>query len=111
MVKVCVHHPLNPEKSRKCIDRKIHDDDDISELDVPFSGDLLKFGYALASLRSARVISVNDARSVYEEVKRRQEEIVNKLNQAPWIIPTPSEWAPLNPNDPRISEIYIKYRD
>ena len=111
MLRVCVHHPFNPEKSKKCINRKMHNDDDISELDVPFSGDLLKFSYALASLRSAGVISVNDARRVYEDVKRRQEEIVNKLNQAPWIIPTPSEWAPLNPIDPRISEIYIKYKD
>ena len=121
MFKVCIHHPLNPEESKKCIGRKTHNREDISELDIPFSGDLRKFDYALKSLGGVGVISFEDGRAVYERTKRKQEEMANAINQKIWLAATETPLSdlggrsvrrdPIDLNDPRIAEINIKYRD
>ena len=121
MIKVCIHHPLNPLESKKCIGRRTHDSGDISELIIPFSGDLRKLDYALAGLGSDGVISFEDARAVYERVKRNQDEMVDAINRKIWTASNESSlsdpgWRshrqdPLDLSDPRIAEINIKYRD
>ena len=121
MIKVCIHHPLNPLESKKCIGRRTHDSGDISKLNIPFSEDLRKFDYALAGLGGAGVISFEDARAVYERVKRNREEMMNTINQKIWFSATETPLSdlggrsvrrdPIDLSDPRISEINIKYRD
>ena len=38
MLIVCVHYPLDPHMSRKCINRVEHEFDQVSELTIPFTG-------------------------------------------------------------------------
>ena len=111
MVMVCIHHPLNPKIAKQCIELGVHDPRAVTELELPFSTDKLMFHYALESMSDAGQLTKEEGQEVFETVKRKQDEMINKINQARWVIPTSSERDPLNLNDPRISEINIKYRD
>ena len=111
MIKVCIHYPLNPDASKKCMELSDHEPRNVTELELPFLTDKVMFYYALERMSNAGQLTKEEGHEVFETVKRKQDEMINKINQAPWVLPTPSERDPLNLNDPRISEINIKYRD
>ena len=68
-VQVCVHHPLNPKKSKKCIERGGHMARWITELDLPFSQDLNLTAWSLNNLALAGDISDDDIKTIYQTVK------------------------------------------
>jgi len=55
-VQVCVHHPLNPEESKKCIALSGHLDDWVGDIDLPFTEDLTREEWILAVMSLGRDI-------------------------------------------------------
>ena len=47
MLIVCVHYPLDPQMSKKCIARIEHEFDQVSELVIPFTGSSQAFNKAV----------------------------------------------------------------
>ena len=106
MIKVCIHYPLNPDSSMRCMGLIGHDAADISELEIPFSGDLRKFDLVLAKLGSSGLIDRNDARRIYEEVEREREKQRVIADEGLRFIPVDKLIS-----TQKIAEINIKYRD
>ena len=68
-VQVCVHHPLNPKWSKKCIEVGGHMGHWITELDLPFVEDLNLAAWSLANMASNDDISDEDVKPLYDEIK------------------------------------------
>ena len=131
MIKVCVHHPLNPEKSKKCMGFHHHPKNWTTYTELPFSKDVSVFEGALRNMARDGDISDSDRGELWEEAKTKLDERVvyervkreKKVQQAiideglrfiPMEEPTLFDLGGRNQldlNDPRIDEITIKYRD
>ena len=119
MVMVCVHHPLNPEKSKKCMRLHTHPKNWTTYTELPFSKDVSVFEGALRNMASDGDISDSDVEKLFDEAKTKFDE--KALSQKLFAFPTepiqisnevtPDQKDRLNLNDPRIAEIHIKYRD
>ena len=119
MIKVCVHHPLNPEKSKKCMGFHHHPKNWTTYTELPFSKDVSVFEGALRNMASDGDISDSDVEKLFDEAKTKFDE--KALSQKLFAFPTepiqisnevtPDQKDRLNLNDPRIAEIHIKYRD
>lgn len=106
MVRVCVHHPLNPAMSKTCMAHEDHNSEDISELEIPFSEDLHTFTLVLAKLSSSGLIISQDALSVYEQVEREKKASSVNTNEDRQFISVERLISA-----GQIAEIHIKYRD
>lgn len=53
-IQVCVHHPLNPKRSKKCIELSGHLDSWVSDIELPFTEDLSweEWAFAVMTLGS-----------------------------------------------------------
>ena len=71
MLRVCVHHPLNPELSKECLRDKTHMTDWITTLEFPFPDNRSMADRALNNLLTGGVISEGDREEVYDAVKNR----------------------------------------
>lgn len=76
-VQVCVHHPLNPKKSKKCIERLAHMGHWITELDLPFVEDLNLTAWSLTNMALEDDISNEDIKPLYDEIKN---EVLSKYD-------------------------------
>jgi len=118
MVKVCIHHPVNPEKSKTCMENMIHDASRISDLVIPFADEPHSISLALNYMIEDGSLSEAGRREIYDEIEQGIRDRIEaarqiKLTHNIWI-PTEAANGPttcLNLNDPRIAEIHIKYRD
>lgn len=114
MVKVCIHHPLNPEKSNLCVKLRAHEIKETTDLVFPFSDDPDQTDLALSNLVKEKQLSHAGSRKIYEEIKREAlEKLQQEFRHPIWTIPEAPTISNngLNLNDPRIAEINIKYRD
>ena len=118
MIKVCVHHPLNPEKSKKCMGFHHHPKNWTTYTELPFSKDVSVFEGALRNMARDGDISDSDVEKLFDEAKTKFDgDLAKKLFAAsthPLLISSdvpPHRAESVNLNDPRISEIHIKYRD
>ena len=121
MVRVCVHHPLNPEKSKMCMKLVGHRPNWIANLELPFLNDKNVFDHALINLTTEDLVDREEALEAFEKAKREREKMVDTINQKIWLSATETTlsdpgWRshrrdPIDLSDPRISEINIKYRD
>ena len=68
-VQVCVHYPLNPKKSKKCIELGGHMGHWITELDLPFFEDLNLAAWSLTNMALVDDISDEDVTTFYDEIK------------------------------------------
>ena len=68
-VQVCVHHPLNPKWSKKCIKLNGHMGHWITELDLPFFEDLNLAAWALTNMALVDDISDEDVTTFYDGIK------------------------------------------
>ena len=68
-VQVCVHHPLNPKKSKACIEHLAHMGHWITELDLPFVEDLNLTAWSLTNMALEDDISLEDIKPLYDEIK------------------------------------------
>lgn len=119
MVQVCIHHPLNPEESKKCMGQHTHAKNWVTHIDLPFSKDVSLFEGALRNMAADGVIADHDRGELWEEAKTKFDK--KALSQKLFAFPTepiqisnevtPDQKDRLNLNDPRIAEINIKYRD
>ena len=69
MVRVCIHHPLNPEKSKKCMTLRDHQENWVTELQLPFLDDPGMISWALRNMSFDGDISDVAQRAIYEQVK------------------------------------------
>ena len=76
-VQVCVHHPLNPKKSKECIDLDGHMARWITELDLPFAQDLNLTAWSLTNMALEDDISNEDIKPLYDEIKN---EVLSKYD-------------------------------
>ena len=119
MVMVCVHHPLNPEKSKMCMGQHTHAKNWVVYMDLPFSKDMSLFEGALRNMAADGVIADSDRGELLEEAKTEfdKKALSGKLFAFPTEpiqisnAVTPDQKDRLNLSDPRISEINIKYRN
>ena len=68
-VQVCVHHPLNPKWSKKCIKLNGHMGHWITELDLPFVDDLNLAAWSLTNMALVDDISDEDVTTFYDGIK------------------------------------------
>lgn len=68
-VQVCVHYPLNPKKSKKCIELGGHMGHWITELDLPFGEDLNLAAWSLTNMALVDDISDEDVTTFYDGIK------------------------------------------
>lgn len=68
-VQVCVHYPLNPKKSKKCIELGGHMGHWITELDLPFFEDLNLAAWSLTNMALVDDISDEDVTTFYDGIK------------------------------------------
>ena len=68
-VQVCTHHPLNPKKSKACIERLAHMGHWITELDLPFVDDLNLAAWSLTNMALSDDISDEDVTTFYDGIK------------------------------------------
>lgn len=68
-VQVCVHHPLNPKKSKECIEFGGHMGQWITELDLPFVEDLNLAAWSLTNMALSDDISDDAKAAIYKAVK------------------------------------------
>lgn len=115
MLRVCVHHPLNPEESKKCMGQHAHAKNWVTHIDLPFSKDASLFAGALRNMAADGVIADHDRGELWEEAKTKLDQ---RLRFIPMEEPTLLDLGgrsvrknQLDLNDPRIAEINIKYRD
>ena len=119
MIKVCVHHPLNPEKSKKCMGFHHHPKNWTTYTELPFSKDVSVFEGALRNMARDGDISDSDVEKLFDKAKTKFDgdlysqifaahtgPIISSLIDEP-----PRQTESINLNDPRIAEINIKYRD
>ena len=132
MVMVCVHHPLNPEKSKMCMKLVGHRPNWIANLELPFLNDKNVFDHALINLTAEDLVDREEGLEAFEKAKREREELIKRIDEKeaqrvladegmrfiPMKEPTLSDLGGrsvrknlLDLNDPRIAEINIKYRD
>lgn len=124
-VEVCIHHPLNPEMTKQCIGLRGHLSHWVTQLELPFSSDKKMFDQVLYEMTSEGSISHEDAGDLFKEASEKinQQEKLDKEALAKKLFATsthpllissdvpPHRAESVNLNDPRISEINIKYRD
>lgn len=67
-VQVCVHHPLNPKKSKRCIELIGHFGQWITELDLPFVDELNLAAWSLTNMALDDDISDDDIPKIYDEI-------------------------------------------
>lgn len=118
MVKVCIHHPVNPEKANLCVRLQAHEPKDTTDLVLPFSDDPDQLSLALDNMVKDRIISANGRREIRYQIEQGRRDRLEaarrmKLTHHIWSLPEPPvvQTNDLNLNDPRIKEIIIKYRD
>ena len=123
MIKVCVHHPLNPEKSKKCMGFHHHPKNWTTYTELPFSKDVSVFEGALRNMARDGDISDSDVEKLFDETKTKFDgDLYSQIFAAHTgpILSSPiiSDLGGrtvrpnhLDLNDPRIAEINIKYRD
>jgi len=111
MAKVCIHYPIDPKMAKECMSLRGHDESCLRDLELPFADDEAMFKRALSNLIYDGIISEQEG---LDSVKKARE------NRDRNISPDPVQnlsrertdrLDSLNLNDPRISEIHIKYRD
>lgn len=68
-VQVCVHYPLNPKKSKECIEFGGHMGQWITELDLPFFEDLNLAAWSLTNMALVDDISDEDVATFYDGIK------------------------------------------
>lgn len=117
-VQVCVHYPLNPEESKKCMGQRAHAKNWVTHIDLPFSKDVSLFEGALRNMAADGVIADHDRGELWEEAKAKKAKLDEGLRFIPMEEPTLRDLGGrsvrknlLDLNDPRIAEINIKYRD
>ena len=127
MLRVCIHHPLNPEKSKKCMGLRGHLGQWVTQLELPFADDKKMFEQVLHEMTYEGALSHDDGQELYKAVSEKinrqekldKEALAEKLFAASTAPINSSDDTPtrrtdtLDLNDPRISEIHIdiKYRD
>lgn len=118
MVKVCIHHPVNPEKANLCVRLQAHEPKDTTDLVLPFSDDPDQLSLALDNMVKDRIISANGRREIRYQIEQGIRDRVEaarriELTHPIWIPPAPpvAQDNGLNLNDPRIKEIVITYKD
>ena len=79
MLIVCVHYPLDPHMSRKCINRIEHEFDQVSELAIPFTGSSRAFLKAVERMYILGNITGSEMRKLKEKFdKDRHDESMEK---------------------------------
>ena len=68
-IQVCVHHPLNPKKSKECIALNGHMGQWITEFDLPFVEDLNLAAWSLTNMVLSDDISNDAKKAIYKAVK------------------------------------------
>lgn len=114
MVKVCIHYPVNPEKAGLCVKLLAHENNETTDLVMPFADDPNQLSSALDNMVKEKYISAKAKREIYEQIKRETlDRCMEEMRQPVWALPEPPvvQGNGLNLNDPRIQEIVINYRD
>lgn len=70
MLIVCVHYPLDPQMSKKCIARNEHEFDQVSELTIPFTGSSRTFLKAVERMYILGNITGSEMRKLKEQFEK-----------------------------------------
>ena len=70
-IRVCVHYPLNPQKSAECIRDHGHMRQWITQLELPFTDNLNMAAWALTNMTLSGVISDPKYKEVYEQAREK----------------------------------------
>lgn len=62
-IQVCVHHPLNPKRSKKCIELSGHPSGWVGDIELPFTEDLSwdEWAFSVMTLGSYTLYEGEDA--------------------------------------------------
>lgn len=79
MITVCVHYPLDPQMSKKCIAGNEHEFDQVSQLTIPFTGRSQTFLKAVERMYILGNITGSEMRKLKEKFEKdRQDKIREK---------------------------------
>ena len=101
MVKVCVHHPLSPYDSKRCMEKMQHKPKWIDELALPFSKSTRMTAWAIENLSVDGEITEEEHEELYDQHVGKERkflggEITIHYTDEP-VFPN----NPFNPHDPR----------
>ena len=79
MLIVCVHYPLDPQMSKKCIAKNEHEFDQVSQLTIPFTGRPQTFLKAVERMYILGNITGSEMRELKEKFDEdRHKELMKK---------------------------------
>ena len=82
MLTVCVHYPLDPQMSKKCIARAEHEFDHVSELTIPFTTSARTFMMAVERMYVLGNITGSEMRELKEKFEKdRHDELMKRVER------------------------------